>query len=307
MTGLSVGFAGRTGLFNIGASGQFTFGAYAAILVGVRCTFLPGATHWMAALLAAVIAGALWGLIPGLLKAFCNVNEVISCIMMNYIGMHLVNQLITLTCYDSLKNMTQRVAGSAMLPKSILSKIFPGSAVNIGILLAIAIAILMYIILEKTVFGYELKASGFNRDAAHYVGMNQHKGVVASMAMAGALAGLGGALAYLVSGKGISVVNVLAVEGFNGIPVALLGLNHPIGIVFSGIFIGLLTVGGLFMQLYDFKKEIIDIIVAIIIYFSAFSLLVKIIIQKLRRKRELTAEAAQEGVSDSAEKEGEEA
>lgn len=285
MTGLSVAFAGRTGLFNIGASGQFIAGAYAAILVGARCTFLPGGLHWIAAVLAAALAGALWGLIPGLLKAYRNVNEVIACIMMNYIGMYLVNYLIVRTVYDSLKNQTLRVAESANLPKMGLNMIFRDgnsvSSANAGIFIAILMAVLMYIILEKTVFGFELKACGLNRDAARYAGVNEKRSIVLSMSIAGALAGLGGALLYLAgSGKGIDVVDVLAAEGFNGIPVALLALNNPIGVIFAGLLIAYLTVGGFTMQLYNFAPQVIEIIIAIIIYFSAFALLLKTLLGK---------------------------
>lgn len=137
MTGLSVGFAFKTGLFNIGASGQFTAGAFAAVFVGVKFTFLPPGLHCLAALLAAILAGAIWGLVPGLLKAFFNVNEVISSIMMNYIGMYLVNMMIQRTVYDQVKNQTMAVADGANLPKAGLDKLFPGTNINIGILIAI--------------------------------------------------------------------------------------------------------------------------------------------------------------------------
>jgi simple sugar transport system permease protein len=280
MTGLSVAFAGRTGLFNIGASGQFIAGAFAAIFVGVKCTFLPGHTHWIAALLAAAAAGALWGAVPGLLKAYRNVNEVISCIMMNYIGMLTVNYLITISIHDQLKNQSQRVADTANLPKMGFDLLFRDgnsvSSANGGILVAVAIAVVIYIVLEKTTFGFELKACGFNRDAALYAGVNEKRGIVWSMVIAGALAGLGGALLYLAgSGKGIDVVEVLAQEGFNGIPVALLALNNPVGVIFSGLFIAYLTVGGFNMQIYNFAPQVIEIITAVIIYFSAFALLLK--------------------------------
>ena len=146
MTGLSVGFAFKTGLFNIGASGQFTAGAFAAVYVGVKFTFLP-------ALLAAILAGALWGMVPGLLKAFFNVNEVISSIMMNYIGMYLTNMLIQNPVYDQVKNQSMAVAEGANLPKGGLDKLFPGASINGGILIAIGCVILIYILLNKTIFG----------------------------------------------------------------------------------------------------------------------------------------------------------
>ncbi len=286
MTGLSVGFANRTGLFNIGASGQFIVGAYAAILVGVKCAdIFPGVLLCVVALLASLLAGALWGAVPGILKAFCNVNEVIACIMMNYIGMYLVNFLITKTVFDSLKNQSMRPPAHANLPKLGFDAIFRDgnnvSSANSGILVAVLFAVIVFIILEKTVFGFELKACGFNRDASRYAGINERSSIVNSMVIAGAMAGLGGALLYLAgSGKGIDVIDVLAAEGFNGIPVALLGLNNPIGIIFSGLFISYLTVGGFNMQLYDFAPQVIEIIIAIIIYFSAFALLLKGFLQK---------------------------
>jgi simple sugar transport system permease protein len=280
MTGLSVGFANRTGLFNIGATGQFTAGAYAAILVGVRATFLPPWLHCTAAILAAALAGAIMGFIPGFLKAYRNVNEVIACIMMNYIGMYAVNYLITLTVYDKLKNQTMRPASGANVPKMGFDLIFRDganvSSANGGIVIAVIVAIIVYIMLEKTTFGYELKACGFNRDSAKYAGVNENRSIVLSMVLAGAMAGIGGSLLYLAgSGNGIKVVDILAPEGFNGIPVALLGLNNPIGIVFSGLLIAYLTVGGFNMQLFNYAPQVIEIIIAIIIYFSAFALLLK--------------------------------
>lgn len=173
MTGLSVGFAFKTGLFNIGASGQFTAGAFAAVYVGVKFTFLPPGVHCLAALLAAILAGALWGMVPGLLKAFFNVNEVISSIMMNYIGMYLTNMLIQKTVYDQVKNQSMAVAEGANLPKGGLDKLFPGASINVGILIAIGCVILIYILLNKTIFGYELKACGMNPDASRYAGINE--------------------------------------------------------------------------------------------------------------------------------------
>jgi simple sugar transport system permease protein len=291
MTGLSVGFAGKTGLFNIGAAGQFIVGAYAAVLVGVRCDFLPGHLHWMAALFAAMLAGALWGAIPGLFKAFFNVNEVIACIMTNYIGTYLVNFLITKTIFDSLRNQSMRVASTANIPKMGMDNVFKDgyitSSANAGIFVAILFAILIFVVLEKTSFGYELKACGYNREAARYAGINEKRSIILSMVIAGAMAGLGGALLYLAgAGRGITVVDVLAQEGFLGIPVALLGLNNPIGIIFSGLLIAYLNVGGFNMQVYNFAPQVIEIIIAVIIYFSAFALLVKGFLNSLNKRLE---------------------
>lgn len=291
MTGLAVGFAFKTGLFNIGASGQFTAGAFAAVYVGVKWTFLPAGIHWLVALIAAVLAGALIGSIPGILKAFFNVNEVISAIMMNYIGMYLVNLLIRNNIYDQLKNQSMDVAASAKLPKAGMDKLFPGTSINIGIIIAILCVILIYIILNKTTFGYELKACGLNPDASKYAGINEKRNIVLSMVISGALAGLGGALLYLAgSGKYLQVLDVIAPEGFSGISVALLGLSNPIGILFAGLFIGHITVGGYNMQLFDFASEAIDIIIAAIVYCGALSLLFKTAIHKIQMKKAKKAE-----------------
>ena len=301
MTGLSVGFAFKTGLFNIGAPGQFIVGAYAAVYVGVKWTTLPAGLHWVVALLAAFIAGGLWALLPGVLKAYYNVNEVISSIMMNYIGMYLVNFRVTKTVYDSLKNQSKPPLKTAILPKMGMNKLFPDSSANGGILIAILMVIIIYIVLNKTTFGYELKACGFNRNASRYAGINERRSIVLSMVIAGALAGLGGGLLYLSgSGKHIEVVDVLAAEGFNGIPVALLGLSNPIGVLFAGLFIAYITVGGFYMQLFDFAPQIIDIIIASIIYFSAFSLAFKQLLSKLVHKKGSTTVATTEPLKPAA-------
>ena len=282
LTGLSVGFAFKTGLFNIGAPGQFVMGAFAAVYVGVTWTSLPTPLHWIAALLAATIVGGLWGLIPGILKAYLNVHEVISTIMMNYIGMYMANFLTKSTIYDIRKAQSLNVADSAVLPKGGLDSIFYNdlggvkdlSTVNSGIWIAIAVAILIYFVINKTTFGYELKACGFNQNASNYAGINAKRSIVLSMVIAGMLAGLGGGLLYLsgASGRHLKVVDMLAVEGFNGIPVALLGLSNPIGIIFSAFIIAYITQGGNYLQTLNFAPEVIDIIIACIIYFSAFAL-----------------------------------
>lgn len=287
MTGLSVGFAFQTGLFNIGAAGQFTIGAFVAVLIGVKCTFLPAGIHCLVAIAGAALAGALWGMIPGLLKAFRNVNEVISSIMMNYIGMYLVNLLIQKLIYDHVKNQSMAVASTANLPKAGLDKIFPNTDINVGIIIAIVFVILVYIILNRTTFGYELKACGKNQNASKYAGINAKRNIVLSMVISGALAGIGGSLLYLAnSGKYLQVLDIIAPEGFSGISVALLGMSNPIGILFAGLFIGHLTVGGYNMQLFDFAPEVIDMIIAAIIYCGALSLLFKGLISKIQFRKE---------------------
>ena len=295
MTGLSVGFAFKTGLFNIGASGQFIVGAFAAVFIGVKWTFLPAGLHWIVALAGATLAGGIWALLPGFLKAVLNVNEVISSIMMNYIGMYGVNLLVVKTVYNSLKNLSQPVAKTAVLPKMGLDQLFDGSSVNSGIFIAILAVIVVYIVLNKTTFGYELKACGLNRNASRYAGINEKRSIILSMVIAGALAGLGGGLLYLAgSGKHIHVVDELAAEGFNGIPVALLGLSNPIGILFAGLFIAYIDMGGFYLQQLNFVPEIIDIIIASIIYFSAFALVFRGILERLNKKKRMKIEMEEE-------------
>lgn len=296
LTGLSVGFAFKTGLFNIGASGQFIVGGFGAVFVGIMFQNLGG-VHWIVALLASLLFGAVWGLVPGLLKAYFNVNEVIASIMMNYIGMYAVNWTVKSTkpLFNILRNESNNVAVSAQIPKMGLDKLFPGSSINGGFIIAVLVVILVYILLNKTVFGYELKAVGFNRDASRYAGINERKSIMLSMSIAGAISGLAGGLLYLAgTGKHIEIVDVLAPEGFNGISVALLGVCHPIGILFAGIFIAYLTAGGFYLQLFEFSTEIIDIIIAVIIYFSAFALIVKSFLAKRKQKKRYGTETGTE-------------
>ena len=254
MTGLSVGFAFKTGLFNIGAPGQLMVGGFVSVIVGVNCDWL-GVFHWPVALLCGMLAGGLWALLPGIFKAKLNVNEVISCIMLNYIGMYGINYLIKnlrnaqggFLVYDQLKNQTMNVAASAVIPKMGLDSIFfnvrgryvDASSVNGGIFIAIALAIVVYIILQKTTFGYELKACGLNKNAAKYAGINEKKNIVLSMTIAGALAGIGAGLFYLSGSKEWEplVSTALPAAGFNGISVALLASSNPIGCIFSALFI----------------------------------------------------------------------
>lgn len=295
MTGLSVGFAFKTGLFNIGTPGQLIVGAYVAVAIGVLLPQL-GVVHWAIALLGAMIAGALWAFIPGLLKALFNVHEVIACIMMNYIGMYAVNALVKETVYNSFKARSFPVRDTAVLPKLGLDELFDGSSINSAIIIAIVFIVVIYILLNKTTFGYELKACGYNRNASLYAGINAKRNIILSMTIAGALAGVAGGMIYLAgTGKEIEVVDVLAAEGFTGISVALLGLSHPIGILFSGIFVAYIYEGGFYMQHYNFVPEVIDIMIAIIIYFSAFALIVKLFFEKLTLRRNTQIESAQDG------------
>lgn len=288
LVGLSVGFAFKTGLFNIGATGQYTVGAFCALVTGVQFQ-LP----WYIGLLAAAIGGAVWGIFPGVCKALFNVNEVITSIMFNWIGLFMVNLLFAnmpmmLANYWGASN-ADRTANlsiansSAIIPKMGLNELMGSNYMNISIFIAIIIAVIIYVILSKTTFGYELKACGYNKNASIYAGINAKRNIILSMVIAGALAGLAGGIYYLSGTAQYTVVKSLLPMGFNGIPVALLATSNPIGIIFSALFVSYVQVGGDALQ-PEFAKEIIDIIIAAIIYLSAFSLLIKELIRKKARK-----------------------
>lgn len=274
MTGLSVGFAFKMGLFNIGASGQYTMGMFFALYVGFMWD-LPEGIHWIVACLAGFVGGMLWGVIPGIFKALLNVNEVITSIMFNYIGMYIVDMLIqgNSAMYVSDKTRTQYLPAEVQIP----SLGIPNSNVNLGIILAILVGIVLYIVLQKTTFGYELKATGYNRFASEYAGMKGKRNIILTMAIAGGLSGLGGAFAILapsgIAGSSMTYepINIIAPAGFNGMAVALLGHSHPIGTIFSALFISYIQRGGTLASLVGYKPEIIDVVIAVIIYFSAFA------------------------------------
>ena len=278
MTGLSVGFAFKTGLFNIGAAGQYTLGAFGALYCAI-ILHLP----WYVCLLAAMLLGALWGAIPGFFKAYMNINEVITSIMFNWIGLYMVNDLMygkgKGAMYDLSTTKTyslRKASPESMIPSCGMSEAFGKlQSVTIAIFIAAALAILVYVILNKTTFGYELKACGFNKNAAQYAGINDKRSIVLSMTIAGALAGVGAGLYYLstVAEWNPQVSTALPAMGFNGISAALLACSNPIATIFSSLFISYITVGGTKLSTQYYTTEIADVITAIIIYLCAFSLL----------------------------------
>ncbi len=297
MTGLSVGFAFKMGLFNIGASGQYTMGMFFALYVGFMWP-MPSSIHWLVCILAGLIGGMIWGFIPGILKALFNVNEVITSIMFNYIGMYLVDMLIqgNSIMYIPTKTRTAYLPASAQIP----SLGIPYSNANISIIIAILIAILLHITLNKTTFGYELKATGFNKFASKYAGMSDKRNTILTMVIAGSLSGLGGAFAILapstIAGSSMTYepISVIASAGFNGIAVALLGFANPLGVIFSALFISHIGRGGTLASLLGYKPEIIDVVIAVIIYFSAFALIMNAAFGRfIRLKKEKRQNAKQ--------------
>ena len=290
MTGLSVGFAFKTGLFNIGATGQYTIGA-AFALIGAIQFQLP----WYVCLLLALIGGAIWGIFPGLFKALFNVNEVITSIMFNWIAMFAVNLTINnlpmmLAKYwggaqmDRTANLADANPG-ALIPRLGLDVLMKSNYMNISIFIAIAFALIAWIILSKTTFGYELMACGYNRNASVYAGINAKRNIVLSMVISGAFAGVGGGLYFLAGTGQYTLLKQLLTAGFNGIPVALLATSNPIGTIFSAFFVSYIQVGGDAMQ-PDFVKEIIDIIISVIIYLAAFALLTRELLTRGKQRRQ---------------------
>ena len=297
MTGLSVGFAFKTGLFNIGAAGQYTLGAYGALYCAIMLK-LP----WFVCLLVAAILGGIWGAIPGFFKAYFNINEVITSIMFNWIGLYLVNELVyqngTGPMYDVRNTRTLNLGKSADYAQSIipdfgLNKLFQTNSTTIAIFLAAAVAVLIWVVLNKTTFGYELKAVGLNKNAARYAGINEKKNVILSMTIAGALAGFGAGLFYLSGGGEWNPLNStsLPAMGFNGIATALLANSNPIGTIFSSLFISHISVGGAYLPTKYFPSEIADLISGIIIYLCAFSMLFRTLFEKKLIHKKDTANA----------------
>ena len=292
MTGLSVAVAFKTGLFNIGASGQFLMGTAGTLTVALTLgwTGCPKGIAWILAFLTGMILGGLWGAIPGIFKAYLNINEVITCIMTNWIAANLVTWWFD--AHDVFKNSAEGGKVGYIIPlknvgvvtpKMLMNKIFAGSQANGGFWIAVLIAIIVWVIMSKTTFGYELKACGANRHAAKYAGINDKKNIILSMAIAGCLAAAGASLYYLSGNTEFywSTYQKLPQEGFNGIPVALLAANHPIGVIFSGIFMSMLNISGLQLKyLTAYNEYISDIIVAVIVYLAAFSMLIKTMLSK---------------------------
>ncbi len=291
LTGLSVALAFKTGLFNIGAPGQYLVGTAVTLILAlsIPTSVVPSFIVWVIAFLGGILAGALWGAVPGLFKAFLNVNEVITCIMMNWIAANVVTALFDKTI-GPFKNLldpsgTKNLAfvykttfNNVSTSKMGLDYIFEGSQVNGGIIIAILIAVVVYIVLNKTTFGYELKACGSNKYASKYAGINENSRIVISMSIAGGLAGAAAALYYLSGNTEFAweTYQSLPAIGFNGIPVALLAFNNPVGVIFSSMFMSTLDVNGMQLKyMTNYNEYITSVISALIVYFSAFSLLIK--------------------------------
>ncbi len=292
MCSLSILFAYKVGLFNIGASGQYTVGSCAALYLALKFQ-MP----WWVCIIAAMIAGSLLGSISGTLKSYANVNEVLSCIMLNWISLYTVNMILS-TVKESTSPYTLLISTESpgsLIPSAGLQKIFSGNNyVTIAMPFALLITVMIWIVLEKTTFGYELRATGHNRFAAKYAGMNEKRNIIVTMAIAGALSGLGGAFFYLTGFEqwlctGSSVANM----GFNGIAAAFLGGLSPIGSIFSSYFIQHITQGGAYVDKTMYSAQISDLISSIIIYLCGFVGLIKLNLHRISTKGEDEFEISQ--------------
>ena len=319
MTGLSVAVANKTGLFNIGAPGQYLMGTMATLMIalGIPAGTMPGWLLWLLAFLGGMLAGAVWGAIPGVLKAFLNINEVLACIMTNWLAANIVTWRFDVSNFKNIVENTKSgyiykttfgltqvdgnwtyVNGNGIATTKLgLDKIFTGSQINAGILVAIFFAIAMYILLSKTTLGYQLKACGSNRHAARYAGINDKRNIVLSMAIAGGLSAAGASLYWLSGNTEFfwSTYQSLPAAGFNGIPVALLAVNNPIGVIFSGIFMAMLDIVGQNLTGYTaYNEYITDVIISVIVYLSAFSLVIQTMLPKIKKANAANANAEPE-------------
>ena len=309
MCALSILFAYKVGLFNIGASGQYTAGACAALYAALQWHW-----SWLPCMLLAIAAGCVMGAIVGLLKAYCNVNEVISGIMLNWIMLYTANMILAnVKEPTSPYTIQMRSFGSAaVLPTLGLDKLFNDNTyVTLAIPLAIILAIVVDVVLNKTRFGYELRATGNNKNAAKYCGMAEKRNIILTLVIAGALSGLGASLLYQSGYEQWQVTaSSVPAMGFNGIAATFLGGLNPIGTIFASFFIQHITSGGAYVDKTMYSAQISDFISALIIYLCSFVLFFKQfmssrVARKEERERErLAAQEAAAAQTDAANGEG---
>ena len=295
VVGLSVAFSFKTGVFNIGAEGQFVVGSMAAACTGILAGNLPKPILIPLCFLAAMAAGALWGIIVGVLKTKWGINEVLSMIMFNWIAFYLSNFIAGIPAIknDGSAEATKNIADNASL---LFSKDFIKSAglaptANWGFIIAIIATLFVWFIIEKTTLGFELKAVGSNKFAAEYAGINVNRSILTALAISGALAGLAGALQVMGMGKRISIFTSQEGFGFAGIVVALIGCSNPFGVLVAGLFYGALMYGGSKLNLEGVPTQLINVIVGTVVFFIAISVIFENL-NRLKSRANRNAEAA---------------
>lgn len=287
-TGLSVAFSFRTGVFNIGAEGQYVVGSLAAAVIGILCP-MPPVIHAIVCLLAAGLAGALWGAIVGVLKVKKGINEVLSYIMFNWIAFYLSNFVVNLKAVhtDQGAEASKNILASASIKMpAAVAKLTGCSDVHWGIVMAIIAAIILWFVMTKTTFGYQLRAVGFSRTAAEYAGISSNRVFLASMSISGLLSGLGGAVQLLGMSQRIPQFAAQESYGFQGITVALIGATNPLGCIFSGWFYGAMKYGGNKLTVIQVPNEVVNIIMGTVIIFIAIAPVFKSILTKMTSKKE---------------------
>ncbi|MBP1968042.1 simple sugar transport system permease protein [Virgibacillus natechei] len=283
LTGLAVAFAFRAGLFNIGAEGQVFVGWIAAVWIGTTMD-APMYIHLPVAIIVAAVAGALWGFIPGLLKARLGVHEVIVTIMLNYVALYSSNAIVR-TVLSNNEDRTENVAPSASLASDWLQELTYFSRMHYGILIALFAAVIMWFIIERTTIGYELKSVGYNKHASKYAGMSVKRNIILAMVISGAFAGLAGSMEGLGTFQHMTTQSGFTNLGFDGIAVALLGANTALGVVLAALLFGALKVGALNMPTESgVPNELVDIIIALIIFSVASSYIIRLLILRFKKE-----------------------
>ena len=286
-TGLSVAFSFRTGVFNIGAEGQFVIGGLVACVLGIVLK-LPAGLHAIVCLVAAAAAGCIWSLIVGILKVKRGIHEVLSFIMFNWIAFYLSNYVVNLPgIHRDSSEATQDVAASArlLMPEGLRSTLDCSNA-HWGIVLAVIAAAIIWVIIEKTTLGYKLKAVGFNSNGAEYGGIDANKSILTALGISGLLSGLGGAVQVLGMAGRLSQFAGQEGFGFEGITVALIGSSNPIGCIFSGLFYGAMKYGGSKLSIVKAPSEVVDIIMGCVVLLIAISHVFKVFVLKAAKKKE---------------------
>lgn len=284
-TGLGFTVAYTAGFFNIGLSGQALAGWLASITVALALPDAPKIIVLPLALVAGMMAGALWAAIAGVLKAYFDASEVIVTIMLNYTAVYISDYIVRNVLTDRA-DVTPMIGENATLRAEWLTKLSGGSTLHTGLFLAIIAVIIVYILMEKTTIGFELKTVGENRHAAQYAGMNAKRNIILAMMISGALAGLGGTMSGLGEFRNIFLMNGTAPAiGFNGMAVALLGATNPFGTFFAAILFGALQTGGTLMPLAArVPAEIVNIVIASIIFFIGSSFIITYFLDRKKVK-----------------------
>lgn len=277
VAGLSVAFSFRTGVFNIGAEGQFVMGSMAAAVVGILCGGLPKILLIPLCFIAAMIAGVIWGVVVGFLKTRWGINEVLSMIMFNWIAFYLSNFIAGIPAIknEGTAEATKTISDNArtLLDADLIKNVGLCPTANWGIIVAVIATIIVWFIIDKTTLGYQLKAVGFNKNAADYGGINVNRNMLTALAISGALAGLAGALQLMGMGGRISIFSSQEGFGFAGIVVALIGCSNPFGVLIAGIFYGGLTYGGSKLNLVGAPTQLISVIIGTIVFFISISII----------------------------------